>query len=198
MSVQTQTAQSTLPAMPNVTGYPIGTVLHGNNKAIGNLWIITIDNSYDAVLLFDGRSQTVMMYQGSRRDTMSPGMRIAEHAEVVQKVNTIPKWAMALILTTHSQSGSILAKPSTKIPPQVIQQINKSFAAITPQQQLNDLGLTKPSYGGFQSINDDNELTTVRPCPASPGDYCVYKTYYGLVEVYEYCCTCDHKRTVRK
>ena len=195
-----QTTTTGTPPIPPPNGYPIGTILHGNSPRIGNLWIITVDNSFQAALLYDGKLNFVCPDSSYKTDRMSPGMRIADGHDVALKVGKLPTWATSLILTTHKPVRGFLQKPSTTLPHGVLQQINKSFAAITPQKKLNDLGLTKPkSYGGFQSIfADDEGHAPLRDCPARKEGYCLYEPYYGFTDTYEYCVHCDHKRTMRK
>lgn len=190
---QTTTTGGTLPP----SGYPVGTVLHGTNAAKGNLWIITVDQSYQASLLFDGTTKTVAPDSSFKRDRMSPGMRMADPGDIASKLGSwknIPTWAQSLILTSPGKLP--LPKPSTTIPPQVIQQIQKQFAAITPQKQLNDLGLTKTKKSYWS--DDAHDVVPSRLCPSRKEGFCDYQPYYGFTDTYMYCVHCDDKRKMPK
>lgn len=170
-------------------GYAIGTILHGTNARKGNLWIITVDQSFDGSLLFDGLSKTVVPDSQYKRDTMSPGMVIADPNDIARILGGwkyIPTWAQSLILT--SPKPLPLPKPSVVIPHGAMQQINKAFATITSQKRLQDLGLTKTS----------NEFASDFDCPSRREGGHEFKPYYGFSDTYDYCQWCDKKRPMSK
>jgi hypothetical protein len=167
--------------------YPVGTILHGKSTK-GNLWIITLDNSFAASLLYDGTKFSVVTDIAYKRDQMSPLMRIADPADVASKLGSwanLPTWAQSLILTKPSPLP--LPKPSTVIPPAVVAQIQRTLGNNTTPGQLNSLGLTKPTV-------EVAAPTSYRTCPARDGGCCDYKPYYGFTENYMYCVFCDDKK----
>lgn len=165
---------SNIPATstPPPTGYPIGTVLHGTNARIGNLWIITLDNSYQASLLYDGRRGLVAPDESYKKDTMRPGMNIATAGDIILKLGTnLPPWARNYYYSTPPP----VYPPLPIAPPRagVITQVNK------------DLGLSN----GVKLIPKEQ---TKESCQHE------YKQYYGLTECYDYCIKCDRKRSMLK
>lgn len=177
-----------LPAMLP-PGYSIGTVLHGNNPKIGNLWIITVDQSFQASLLFEGKTKTVCVDSLYKRDNMSPNMRIASPHDITSSIGSwanLPKWVQSLMLTPIS-TKPVLPKPSTTLPPSAVAAVHAALGTTTSGSQMKplfDAGLLKSKE------SDDG----TRLCPARKGGCCNYQDYYGFTDVYKYCVHCDHKK----
>lgn len=176
-----------------LTGYSIGTILHGTNPKIGNLWIITLDHSFSASLLFEGKTKTVVNSDAYKRDKMRAGMQIAlpnEIASILGGWAAIPTWAQSFILSSSitqlgASSGSSI-KPSNPIAPGALPAVNAALAHMRPfgRKQLTDHGIVK----------ENNESS----CPARNGGVHIYEAYYGFTDVYEFCQFCDHKRSMKK
>lgn len=166
---------SNIPATstPPPTGYPIGTVLHGTNQRIGNLWIITLDNSYQASLLYEGKRFFTPPDSSYKRDTMSPGMRIATSSEILAKVGLggLPSWAQAF----YFGSGQF-TKPTQ-----------------APKYILLKMGIVQRDLG-ITPLEEKN----LAPAPTDTCKHVKWQPYYGLTESYEFCTTCDKKRTISK
>ena len=203
VAMQTQTnTQTTLPqGQPH--GYPIGTILHGTNKLKGNLWIITVDQSYDASLLFDGSNKSIVMDSLYKRDRMRPNMVIATTQDVMAILgngNRLPNWATALILTVPKTTLP-LPKPSQALTPAAIQAVAKALGATaTPQSKMQSLGLTKVAkqHTFFEPGIETSDYIPSRDCPARKEGFCDYQPYYGFTDTYMYCVHCDHKRNMSK
>ncbi len=191
LAVQSQSV--VLPVGQQTSGYPIGTILHGNSNK-GNLWIITVDQSYDASLLFEGTTKSVVASELYKRDRMSPNMRIPTASEVAIFLGSwlnLPTWAKLLIQTPSKPQLPI---PSTTLTPAAIQAVNKALGAIaTPQSQLKSLGLTKTKQP-YAGVIETSDYIPSRDCPARSEGFCSYQPYYGFTDQYMFCEYCDDKK----
>ncbi len=155
--------------------YDIGTILHGKNTRIGNLWIITQDKSFIASLLYDGNAQVIAPDATYKTDLMSPGMMIASDHDIAASLggwDKMPQWASAFVRQRILVPG--LAPISTTIPASALAAIYKAIGPIaTNREHLLDKGLIKSKI----DICDHE-----------------YKPYFGFTDVYEYCVHCDHKK----
>lgn len=173
-------------------GYSIGIILHGTNPKIGNLWIITLDHSFSASLLFEGKTKTVVNSDAYKRDQMRLGMKIAlpnEIASILGGWAAIPTWAQSFILSPSitqlvGATGSS-QNPSNPVAPGALPAVNAALGHLRPfgRKQLTDHGIVK----------ENSELA----CPARSGGVHIYEAYYGFTETYEFCSYCDHKRRMK-
>jgi hypothetical protein len=143
-----------------------GTILHGKNTRIGNLWIITYDQSFEGSLLWDGKNKTVTSGVSYKRDQMAPDMIIATMDEVrgiIGGYNNIPIWAVSLM-----GSSVQLTPPPLIVNPTVYKTIMKVL---------------------------DKDKPMVMKKVDNPDDRCDhdYKSYQGLTECYDFCVKCDKK-----
>lgn len=189
--------QPMLPGIPLPAivppGYSIGTVLHGNNPKIGNLWIITVDQSFQASLLFEGKTKTVCADSLYKRDNMSPGMRIATNPEISYCLGynyIYPKWVQSLMLTPV-YTKSILPKLSTALPPSAVAAVYAALGTTTSGSQM------KPLFNAGL-LKSKEAIDGTRSCPARKDGSCNYQDYYGFTDVYKYCVYCDHKKGMPK
>lgn len=165
-----------------IATYAIGTILHGNNTLIGNLWIITQDQSNTASLLWDGKLKMLCSHLNSKVDRMSLGMRIATPSEVAATtggLSFLPRWAQDLIL--NPKPAPLLTPPSTYLAPAVLAAVDAALGNIvTDRAKLLDKGLIK--------------VRDLDICPSVGNGVHDFQPYYGFTDTYEYCIYCDTKR----
>ncbi len=155
--------------------YRIGTLLHGNNTKIGNIWIVDVDNSFRASLLWDGKLKLYIQdHMIGKQDTMSLGMIRATYVDILNAYGPLPNWAISLFLLAGSSSTTAMSTP----PPNIN---NAALHSI-----INSLGLEEKKV---DTGRESDSMWSVSK------DACrhEYKDYFGFTENYQYCMKCDHK-----
>ncbi len=169
--------------------YKIGTILHGNNTRIGNLWIITKDDSYEGSMLWDGGLSLVAPTDLYKRETMSNGMLVADAFDVARIMGSwanLPVWANNLISTKDSQLVSGKANVQI-VNPAVIKSIESALGqSITTRQKMIDNGLIK------MHSKDESGV-----CPARKDGGHFFASYHGFTDTFDFCIHCDYKRPLR-
>lgn len=146
------------PIAGQPVGYPIGTVLHDKNALIGNLWIVTVDNSYDASMLYDGKLKICAPDIYYKQDTMAPNMRIATPPEIKQilGINSMPAWASWFYV------GSWYGATAT-IRSRLINRIAKDLGMEKAEKPKSDSNETScfHKYQVYHGLNHSFEFCTI-------------------------------------
>jgi hypothetical protein len=144
-----------------------GTILHGKNTRIGNLWIITYDQSFEGSLLWDGKYKAIIHDIAYKRDKMAPDMTIATMDEVrgiIGGHNNLPIWAV-----------NLMGSPAAQLP-------------------LLPFVINPTVYKTVMKVLDKDKPMVMKKVD-NPDDRCdhEYKSYQGLTECYDFCVKCDKK-----
>lgn len=165
--------------------YKLGTMFHGTNKYVGNIWIVYQDNSNDVALLLDGRLKLYCQdLATTKKDKLSP-MSLAvevtptELHSIAFVHGPLPQWAQDLCNGRANTMFNALPIPTVTLSPGVIQKIQKSL----------DIDLTKDSEKVILRKDEDH-------CPS--GSWHQYVNYTGLNQSFQYCTWCDAKRAMPK
>lgn len=161
-----------------------GVILHGKNKALGNLWIVYDGPMRLIALLWDGHARRYAPdFKTTKHDVIKPGSILVEatigeiHAVTGGHLGLMPQWAKDLsnqLVHNKPISGVMLA-------PNIMQKINKALGLPDDLTSESEQGTVKTSDATCASPKSDTGRHK-------------YVAYTGLSESFEFCEWCDKKR----
>jgi hypothetical protein len=165
--------------------YSTGTILHGTNTKIGNLWMVYDGPLSQIALLWDGRNNLVCdHFRSTKHDIAQSSMKECTLRDALLIMNityaSMPLWASDLIssaqpITLPNSLATGSSNKPVQLTPHVLRKVRKALGIegddVKPEPKLSDTG-----------------------CPGTSGGLHEYVAYTGLNQSFDFCKHCDTKR----